>query len=213
MRKPPRIDSCPSGTTATGASSSGGNRWWVAYFVEGNEQRESCGPNVASKADAQKLLRERLRAADLGLSRTNATVSDLLDLFVQDQANQARKSVHEAELRAEKIREAVGHLRASEVTAKHIARFVAQLKDKGRSGPTINRYRAVWQRAYKLASQAGLQVSPAYWPRHAENAPKRDPIDHATYRLILDRLSGTFRALTVAAYWTGCRQGELRAWS
>jgi integrase len=33
-----------------------------------------------------------------------------------------------------------------------------------------------------------------------------------TYEKLLEHLSGTYRAISVAAYWTGCRQGELRAW-
>ena len=189
-----------------------GVRWWVAYYVDGAEQRDSCGPNITTKADAQKVLRQRLQAVDMALAGPTVTVGALLDLFVADQRNQARKARKDAEARAEKIRESLGGMRVADVTPRHVERFVAKLRAAKRSGPTINRYRAVWQRAFRLGSDAGLRVSPPYWPRHAESAPKRDHMSPETYQSLLGQLAGAYRAILVAAYWTGCRQGELRAW-
>ena len=189
-----------------------GSRWATAFCIDGKERRESCGPGVTTKAAAQKVLRDRMRAADLGLRPQTVTIGDLLDLFLEDQRNQARKSLKDAGLRAERIREALGGLRATKVTPKHVARFVVSLQNGGAGGPTVNRYRAVWQRAFRLGANAGLGVVAPYWPRHAESAPKRDYVTLERFQAVLAGLSDPYRAVALAAFWTACRQGEIRRW-
>ena len=189
-----------------------GGRWWISYCVDGVERRESCGLHVKTKGEAQKVLRERMRAVDMGFAPSSTTVGDLLDLFVQDQRNRQRKSLKDAEARAKRIGQALGHLRTSEVSAKHVARFVEKMKSDGASGATVNRYRSVWQRAFRLGVDAGLHVSPAYWPRHAESAPKRDYVTLDRFETVLAELKEPYRTVALAAFWTACRQGEIRKW-
>ena len=189
-----------------------GSRWWLSYYLDGRELREPCGAKVITKAGAQQLLRERVRAADLSLVDPTVTIGELLDLFVEDRRNRARKSLKVAQARAEKIRRALGHLRATRVTAKHVARFVQDLQTGGASGPTINRYRAVWQRAFRIGSDAGLSVVAPYLPRHAESAPKRDYVSVERFEAVLAELSEPYRSVALSAFWTACRQGEIRRW-
>lgn len=190
-----------------------GARWWVAYYVDGRERREGCGPKVKTKADAQKFLRQRLQAADLGMAASTATVNDLLDLFVADQRNRQRKAANRAEQRVRLIREALGEFRVSEVSSKRVAVFVENLRREKRQGSTINRYRAIWVRAFKLGSDAGLNVRAPHWPRMAENPPKRDYITDETFAKIVEKLAEPFRSVALAAYWTACRRGEILAWT
>ncbi len=189
-----------------------GHRWWISYYADGAERRESCGPGVSTKGAAQRMLRERLHAVDMGLAGPALTVGALLDLFISDQHNQARKAARDAETRANRIRAALGEKRVADVTPRHVARLVEKLRTANCSGPTINRYRAVWQRAFHLGSQAGLKVLAPYWPRHAESPPKRDYVTLERFEAILSELSEPYRTVALAAFWTACRQGEIRNW-
>ena len=53
---------------------------------------------------------------------------------------------------------------------------------------------------------------PTYWPRHAESAPKRDYVTLERFETVLAELSDPYRTVALAAFWTACRQGEIRRW-
>lgn len=197
----------------TGTVFQRGKRWWIQYSHDGKVVRESCGPETRNKADARRVLNTRLHESQQrGFRASAATVSDVLDIFVADQRRNRRKAAADAELRANRIRQALGALRAAKVLRTDVARFVAALERAGRTGPTINRYRAIWQRAFRLANEQGLALPTPFWPRHAESEPKRDYITEAVFTAVAAQLEPVARAVAVAALWTGCRRAELLAW-
>lgn len=181
----------------------------MAYYVDGKQVRGSCGPDVKTLTQAQKALRDAMRAADFGLTPSNATVDDLLELYLEDQRRMQRKALYDAEKRVGKMRAALGHLQVTEVSTRHLERFSKGLNVKG---ATINRYRAVWTRAFTLANEVGMNLKAPHWPRYQESAPKRDYVSRKLFDKVLACLKQPYRAFVTAAYWTACRRGEVMVW-
>ena len=187
-----------------------GSRWRMRYYMNGELKSESCGPNVRTKADAQRMLRERMLRRDLGYTSTTATVSDLLDLYVTDQSNREHKAPPLR--RVEVLRRAFGKRRAATLKTQTIEKWLAERRRLGNSGPTLNRYRSIFLRAYKLSEAHGMRIQPPYWPRMAESKPKRDVITPEMYQRMRAVLPEPFKTVLMAGWWTSCRRGELLDW-
>ena len=43
-----------------------GKRWWLAYYTDGAEQRESCGPDCQSEREARRRLAPRIAEVQRG---------------------------------------------------------------------------------------------------------------------------------------------------
>ncbi len=72
--------------------------WWIRYSVpgDGKERRESS--KSTNKADAVRLLHQRLKQIDdRQIATSKATIHDLLELFLADQLRQGRRSCRTAE--------------------------------------------------------------------------------------------------------------------
>jgi hypothetical protein len=88
----------PKGERGTSKPYLRGTIWWIKYYVPGEEKprRESSESN--NKQDAVRLLnKRRTEIDDRKVSSTNATVGDLLELYLSDQRRQKRHSYKSAD--------------------------------------------------------------------------------------------------------------------
>src|SRR5687768_14678762 len=107
-----------------------GNRWWIAYYVNGHEQRESASkvlgrPDAGlNEKDAEKALKLRLQEIHggrwVGAKQERVTLAELLDALVQDYKNNARRSLYTLESHLRPLRAAFPVEAAGQVTESRI---------------------------------------------------------------------------------------------
>lgn len=194
----------------TGRAYKRGERWWTDVQVDGRRQRESCGSAVMTKAEAQRVLRQRIRVAEGGVSVGNLTVSDLVDMYLADQRANQRKSIKVATYKAEILRGEMGDKVASKISATDIKRLRAKLAQRGKTTATVNRFRSIWLRMFTLAAREGYTIASPYWPPLKENPPRRVHISLAEFERIAARMEQPYRTIARIAYVLGCRMTEIR---
>src|SRR5215469_7609505 len=112
------------GERGTGRPYLRGEIWWIKYYVPGETKPRYESSQSTNKSDAVRLLNQRRREIDnRQVSSANATVSDLLQLYLADQRRQGRHSRKQAEgyVRLH-LDPAFGKTKASEITTQKIDR-------------------------------------------------------------------------------------------
>src|SRR2546430_598437 len=130
-----------------------GGAWWIAYYIRGDEKRESAG---TTEKQAKKLLKKRrgeiLGNRYVGPDEEKLTVSDLLNSVAQHLKNKgARGKSHKAAI--DRARAHFGLVRALDLKADRIERFIAEEKaaEKPKAAATINRAIQVLKQPDNLA--------------------------------------------------------------
>lgn len=186
--------------------------WWIAYYVDGAERRESS--KSEKYKDAEGLLRQRQAEMHLGsIAPSNAKlakVSALLDGLIADYELNG-KSVEWARDVANHLRPFFGEMRAAAVGTTVIQQYIERRHLIGRSNATINRELALLRRAYNL----GLKATPPIVsrvpriPKLKESPPRKGFFEHDQFTAIRMELPEHLRPVITFGYWTGCRKGEI----
>ena len=91
--------------------------WWIAYYHNGKEERESSGSR--KKSDARRLLRDRLSAATSGTLITGQAqrlrISDLVERLYLDYRRNGRRSLDRVERAVAHLEGHFGDFRASDI--------------------------------------------------------------------------------------------------
>ena len=118
-----------------------GDVWWVDYYHNGRELRESSGSNDRRKAE--QLLRERLRKAGtpefVGPAAQRLTFDDLAAMYLTDYRINAKRSLRDAKRNVEQLRTAFGFDRAMSITADRIAAYASRRLEDRMSAASVNR--------------------------------------------------------------------------
>jgi integrase len=180
-------------------------------FTKQDERRESS--KSTSKEDAKKLLRQRLKEIDEAvLTPGEATVGDLLTLYLADMRRNAKKSAASAERNVKlHVKPAFGAVKASKLESEQIERFVDQKLTQGYKPASINRYLSSLQRGYSL----GMERNPPLVTRCPkitkleENNVREGFLDHEQYLALRDALPDHQKLVLVIGYHFGMRSGEI----
>ncbi|GBD33631.1 hypothetical protein HRbin33_02626 [bacterium HR33] len=182
-----------------------GRIWWVQYYVNGRRYRESS--KSAHKADAVRLLRQRLAAADAGNLVVNADrvrFEDLREWLGQDYAAKSRKSWKRANEALDILARRLGNRKAIEITAPLLARYVEERRQEVALA-TVAYELAVLKRAFSVATERGyLATRPVFPKLRVENARDEFIEDDEFYR-IREALPDYPQGMVTFAWWTGWR--------
>jgi hypothetical protein len=99
-----------------------GKIWWIRYSIPGERQERFESSKPTNKNDAIRLLNMRRKEIDdRQITSTDATVSDLLRLYLEDQRRQKRHSYQQADgyVRLH-LEPAFGKIKASALNTKMI---------------------------------------------------------------------------------------------
>jgi hypothetical protein len=134
-----------------------GPTWWVAFYVEGKEQRESA--KTAEPKEAEKYLRGRLKevhAHELDASRPFVTrheklrtIAELMDALKIDFEIRGKNSPQNL-CNIARTRADFGSTRAGSLTAQEVDRYIEQRLHDGAAKASINRVTQLLRQAYKL---------------------------------------------------------------
>lgn len=186
--------------------------WWLAYYVNGREARESA--HTADRQAALDKLRERLKGISDGTvvdpARDRLTVAAILDGLLAYYDRQGHRSRVSAASQTKPWRATIGSLRALAVTSQRLDRVIDDWRQAGVQAASINRRLSLLRRAYRLAK---LRLDPArldFAERFlSENSLRGRYIDRDAYEAICARLPARLQALFEFAQLCGTRKGQL----
>jgi integrase len=185
-----------------------GNIWWISYYRDGFQMRESS--DSASQAEAKRLL--SLREADIakGIPVTprigRLTFSELAEDLIMDYKVNERRSLRDLEARLNlHILPAFGNRRASAITTADINAFKEQRREAGASNAEINRELAAVKRAFSLAIEGGKMLNKPHIPMLKENNVRKGFFELEQFEAVRKNLSDDLRSMVSFAYITGWR--------
>lgn len=201
----------PEGQTYKDARQAGTLRkagpWWAKYRQGGRIIKESTG--TAEKSEAKRFLKLRegaVAAGKLIAPRSDKiTMAHLADGIRQDYAANDR-STDRLEFALAHVLDpdhGLGHLRAVDVGAPEITRYVAMRKAAGAANGTINRELGTVGRMFSLASDR-LPRAPKI-RKLAENNVRTGFFERDQFERVRDSLPECYRGVVTFAYITGWR--------
>ena len=118
-----------------------GNVWWIAYYVNGVLKRESS--KSTKESVARKLLKQRIGEVTsdtfIEPKERRTTVADLLDALEADYQLRGGRAHKQFRSHLNPIWKTFGQLRAMNVTAARIDRYVKRRLSEGKKPATVNR--------------------------------------------------------------------------
>ncbi|HYK87525.1 MAG TPA: tyrosine-type recombinase/integrase [Acidobacteriota bacterium] len=180
--------------------------WWIAYYHNGHEERESSGSR--KRNTARRLLRDRLAASTIGTLVTGQAQRlrfvDLAERLYQDYRHNGRRSL-------DRVHRGVAHLdrfftefRASEVNDEAIERYVNQRLDQdGVAQASVKYELALLKRMFTLCRKF-LPVRPSFPVLHLNNV-RKGFFEEPEFRTFLANLDEDLQPVMEFAYLTGWR--------
>jgi integrase len=199
----------------TGSIFQRGGIWWIQFHINGARQRESS--YSAEKTEAERLLKRRLADAAVGKIKefvpSSTTVSQLIQLVVEDYQLTRKRSLDDLRARAEKnIIPRIGSLPVANFRDRAVRAYIVERRESGASDATIQRELAIIRRGFHL----GLRNDPPLveripiFPKLDLDNARQGFIEHAQYLKLRNALPDHLKAIFVVGYHLGMRLGELR---
>jgi hypothetical protein len=117
-----------------------GSVWWIEYYFNGRQMRESS--NSERESDAKRLLKRRLgetgKGKLIGPTAEKVTFEDLANDLITDYQINKKRSLRSADLSVRHLRKFFGMDRALQITADRIRLYIASRQEEGASNGSIN---------------------------------------------------------------------------
>lgn len=190
--------------------------YWCAYYLRGEEFRESTGTTDLRKAT--KYLKRRIReiGADqigastfIGPKQERIKVSSLLDALEDDYKLRDKDS---AQFRShlKQIRQHFDSWRAVDVTAEAIDKYIEARLEDGSAPATINRGTQLLSQAFNLAiERRHLSITPKVRHLSEKGNERRGFFTDKDFRKLRQHLPEYLRDFSEFGYLTGWRKGEI----
>ena len=180
--------------------------WWIAYFHNCREERESSGSR--KKSDARCLLRDRLAGSTTGTLVTGQAqrlnFNNLKEKLLQDYRNNGRRSIDRVERAIHYLEQYFGECRASEITDEAIERYINRRLDiNGVAKASVNYELAMLKRMFTL-SRKSLPVRP-HFPRLHLNNVRTGFFEESDFQAFLAHIDEDLQPVMELAYITGWR--------
>ena len=193
---------------------SGSQNYWIAYYVDGIEYRESSGS--PDERVARELLRQRVAekaASQAGLATfvgpQNTEITDLLDALLNEYRIKGRRSLATTNYHLQAVKRLLGGCTVGEVTSAKLRWYVAQRLDEGRAPATINRELAALRRAFNLARADNLVRQVPAFPTLPEHNTRRGFFELDEADRVVRFLPDYLQDLALFAYYSGWRRGDV----
>lgn len=140
------------------------------------------------------------------------TVGDLLADLIVDYETHGRASLRTIRAHVAAVREAIGDLRAEEVTYDRLADRARDWQREGAANATVNRRFETLRRAYRLALRSDKVAQVPVFPRLDEHNARQGFFERGEFlALLADLPDDGLREFVERCYWTGMRKGEATA--
>ena len=187
-----------------------GNMYWIKYYRNGKPYREST--KSKKEADAKRLLKKRegeISEGKLpGIYFDRTRFEDLEEMFLRDRRIND-KSVKEAEKRLNHLRPFFEGIRASNIKADRIAKYVDGRLNERAANATINRELAALRRMLNLGYRAEKVARVPYIPMLEENNVKTGYLEDFEFEALREALPSCLKGFLTFGYLTGWRKEEV----
>lgn len=188
----------------------GSKRFWIAYYVDGQEVRESGG---RTEGEARRLLRERLtqlhRDEYVPPEHERRTIGALLDELLAHLELKGSKSVGSLRSHCKPVRKALGHLEARQLTAARIEAYQGERLAAGKARATVNREIQPLQQALRLAQRQGRLGRSPYVALLREDNARQGFFEREDFERVARHLPDPIADIAWFAYFSGWRKGEI----
>ena len=192
-----------------------GQLWWIAYYEDGREQRESSGSR--ERKEAVKLLRQRLGEVALGVTHTAAPkrkrarsvmMQDLFDLLEQNHRLNNRTSKITGTC-LKRLRRRFAGYTVQACTSLAITNYMAAMQRAGRKAETINREIAVLRTALRLGYRHDLVSRVPAIKLLPQLAVRNEFFSRDEINALMPRMPEYLRDVVLFGFLTGWRKGEI----
>ena len=191
--------------------------WWIAYYHQGKEVRESA--RTTNEEKARKILRERVRnvANDrdglqpfLQPKAARTSINALLDALEQDYRIRTKLS---ASVRShlKRARQAFGTTTARTLDASAIDDWIEEQRAGGLAPATINRATQLLSQAFNLGLLQKTVTSKPHIRKLPEENTREGFFEHDEFERVVNHLPEYLQDFARFDYLTGWRTGELKA--
>jgi integrase len=187
-----------------------GKKWWIGYYVRGQEFRETAG---YKEADAKRLLKARLGKIHsgqfLGPQEERITINELLDNLIIHLKTKGAKSIPAFISGLKPIREFFGFDRAVDITPDRINNYIQARLNAGKANATINRGVTGLRQAFNLAKKEELLNRIPYFPTLKEENARKGFFEKDQFEGVVEHLPDYLKDLTRFGYFSGWRKAEI----
>ena len=193
-----------------------GRIWWVAYYQDGQEYRESS--KSRERKDAEQLRRRRVGEFASGTVRhlhaprraDNRTVAmrDLFDML-ENRYRLKNRTSHTNQWALRRLRRRFGTYTVHGCTALAISHYISDMQLEGRKSETINREITVLSSAFSLGYRHELVKKKPIIERLPQLAVRDDFFTREEIDVLLPCLPGHLHDPVYFGFLTGWRKGEI----
>ena len=189
--------------------------WWIAYYDNGREFRESSGSR--ERKDAVRKLKQRLGEVALGVTHSVAPkrkrashvmMQDLFDLVEHNHLLNNRTSPANGRC-LRRMRKHFGRHTAQTCTGLVISHYMAARQRAGRKPSTINREISILRFAFRLGYENDLVPKMPVIKNLPDLAVRNEFFTRAEIDALLPCLPEYLRDVVLFGFLTGWRKGEI----
>ena len=190
--------------------------YWCAYYLRGEEYRESTG--TTDPDQAMRFLKRRIKeiGADqigastfVGPQQERMKVSSLLDALEEDYKLRGKDSP-QFKAHLKQIRRQFDSWRAVEVTAEAVDKYISAMLEQRSAPATINRSTQLLAQAFKLAiERRHLSIAPKIRHLSEKGNERRGFFTDENFRNLRQNLPEYLCDFCEFGYLTGWRKGEI----
>jgi len=189
-----------------------GEIWWIDYHYRGKRYREST--RSTKKKVATDLLKKRLgeigSGRHVGKDEARLTLADLKKITLDDYKRRHLRSVDRLEVSWLALEVHFGEdFRAVDLGMDTINAYTSARQDQGKADNTIRNEVAALRRGLRLAHESGRLSNLPPIPMPEEGPVREGFLTRGEMDTLLGKLPDYLRPVTLFAYLTGWRRGEV----
>ncbi|MCJ7484116.1 MAG: site-specific integrase [Thermodesulfovibrionales bacterium] len=190
-----------------------GNVWWLKYYQNGKNIRESSGSK--SKMVAERHLKRREGEIAQGkvpsVQFEKTTFDQLVEGLLQDYRINDRKSLDRVEKSVEHLRGTFSGMKAVQITTPVINEYILSRLNAGYANATVNRELSALKRMFNLGAQQTPPIVDRvpHFPSLKERNARKGFFEHWEFLALREALPDYLKGCVTFAYKYGWRIEEI----
>lgn len=192
-----------------------GSIYWIKYYRDGKDYRESS--HSTKRTDAERELKRRegqiVDNKFQGLRVERIRFEELAEDVVNDYLVNKKKSIARIKRSIKHLQTFFGGMRVIDISTDKVRSYVLQRQGEGAENATINRELSALKRMFSLASQSTPPkvTTVPHIKKLQENNVRQGFFEYSEYSAIRDALPFHLKPVVTMAFYTGMRIGEIES--